>query len=386
MVLGMPHHPTSEPAEEQATDVSTDAATEHVVRVMNDAWLGLLLSFGERLGLHEVMADGVARTADEIGERAGADARYVREWAWALCAGRMAEHDVDGPDGAPRFALRPGYERALTPRGGPAHWSRITTQITALATLEDRLVDAARSGTGLPASAYEGRIVDVLAVESGPIFARVLLDEVLPLLGVEAALRSGARVLDVGCGTGQALEILAAAFPASAFVGVDQSPGSVAATRSRVADAGLTNVTTRVLDVEDLPADGPDPLAGLGGPFDLVMAANLVHDLADPAGFLRRARDLLAPGGVLYLHELGFDRDMTRNVEDEHAVGVLAFGLYHCLPLAKRRPGIAPGGMWGRESYVAALAAAGFADVTLHRAPSDPNNDTLVARVEPALP
>ncbi|MBS45988.1 MAG: hypothetical protein CMH83_23000 [Nocardioides sp.] len=360
------------------------AATDHVVRVMNDAWLGLLLSFGERLGLHEAMADGVARSTVEIGERAGVDARYVQEWVWGLVAGGMAAQVGDAD--APRFGLRPGYEVVLTPRGGPAHWSRITTQITALATLEDQLVEAARTGGGIPASSYEGRIVEVLAGESGPIFARALLDEVVPLLGVTEALEAGGRVLDVGCGTGQALGLLAGRFPEAHLVGVDQSAGSVEATRQRVAEAGLTNVEAHVVDVEDLPHDGTDstdPLAALAadGPFDLVMAANLVHDLADPAGFLARARRLLAPGGVLYLHELGFTGDLDHDTRDAHALGVLGFGLYHCLPLAKRREGIAPGGMWGTSSYVAALRAAGFTDVTVHRAPSDPNNDTILARL-----
>ncbi|WP_170931235.1 class I SAM-dependent methyltransferase [Aeromicrobium sp. PE09-221] len=351
--------------------------TEHVVRIMNDAWLGLLLSFGERLGLHEAMADGTPRTAEEIALAADVNARYVQEWVWALVAGGIADHTCSGPQEPTRFHLRPGYAAVLTPRGGPEHWSRITTQITALGALEDELVEAARTGGGLPTSAYEGRIVEVLATESGPIFATALLDEVVPLLGVHPALSSGVRVLDIGCGTGQALCLLAERYPTSTFIGCDQSPDSLDIARERVARLGLTNVTLHVLDVED----GDDPLNTFEAPFHLVMAANVAHDLADPGTFFRRIRPLLAEDGVLYLHELGFVRDMAVNITDPHAIGVLAFGLYHCLPLAMRRPGIAPGGMWGCESWVETLNAAGFPNVRVERAPSDPNNDTIIARL-----
>lgn len=352
--------------------------TEHVVRILNDAWLGLLLSFGERLGLHEAMADGAARPVEQIASAAGVHPRYVQEWVWALAAGGIVEHTAAGPDEPARFRLRPGYAEVLTSRGGPEHWSRITTQITALSTLEDAVVAAARAGGGLPASAYEGRIVEVLATESGPIFATALLDEVVPLLGVDPVLAAGGRVLDVGCGTGQALCLLADRYRASTFIGCDQSADSLTIARDRAAGLGLTNVEFIVADVED----GDDPLAELGGSFDMIMAANVVHDLADPEGFFRRIHPLLSEDGVLYLHELGFVQDMSVNIADPHAIGVLAFGLYHCLPLAMRRPGIAPGGMWGRESWIEALNAAGFTQVRVERAPSDPNNDTIIARAQ----
>lgn len=343
---------------------------DHVAQVMNHAWLALLLSLGERLGLHDVLADlDAPAAADQIAQKAGCDARYVEEWAWGMRAGGLLESFTD-TDGATRFALPDGYAPALTARGGPAHWSRITTQITALAGLENPLVEAFRTGSGLGAEHYEGRIAEVLAGESGPIFETVLLTEVIPLLGIGAALEQGVRVLDLGCGTGQALEILARAYPRCRFTGVDQSTDAIASARART--AGLrAQVDLLVADIEtDLPA----------GPFDLVMAANVVHDLSDPVGFLRRAHPITAPGGTIYLHELGFSTSMEENVADPHALGVITFGLFHCLPLAKRRPGIAPGGMWGSTSYRDALTEAGFENARIGRAPSDPNNDTIFAR------
>jgi SAM-dependent methyltransferase len=353
-------------------------ATDHVVRIMNDAWLALALSFGERLGLLDALDRLGPATASALSIETGCDERYLTEWLWALVSGGLAETsdngDGDGAGAETAFALKPGYRIPLTAAGGPAHWSRITTQISALAGLEDRLVDAAAAHHGIDAEAYEGRIVEVLAAESGPIFERALAEEVLPLLGVADRLAAGGRVLDLGCGTGESLGILAARFPASEFVGVDQSADALAATALRFDSLGH-DVVLRRADLEDQVEEWD-----VEGCFDLVIAANTAHDLADPVAFFRSVRGLLAPGGVLLLHELGFDDEMAVNAADPHAVGVLVFGLYHCVPLARRRDGIAPGGMWGRGRWVAALREAGFADVRVERAPSDPNNDSIIAR------
>lgn len=353
---------------------ATRAAHDHIVRVINDGWLALILSFGERLGLSEALAELRRADVARLSAQTGVVHRYVEDWLWAMAAAGIVDSERDA-DGTDRFSLAPGYADAVTSSGGTGNWGRIAEQLVAMASLEDRLVQAARSIGGLPASVYEGRIVDVLAVESGPILEASLVDEVVPLLGVHDRLDRGGLVLDAGCGSGEALAILAAHYPRSRFVGVDQSADAIASARARAIRLGLDNIDLYVADLED---DWP---LGVGATeFDLVLAVNVAHDLSDPHRFFRAVRDRLADSGVFGLVELGFDTDMRVNIQHPHAIGVLAFGLYHCLPLAQRRPGIAPGGMWGSRTYVDALEAAGFTDVVLTHAPSDPTNDLIIAR------
>lgn len=348
--------------------------TDHIVTVINHAWLGMLLSLGERLDVHATLADAGPRPARELARLGGYDERYLTEWLWAMAAAGIVRV---GPGADPTFELDPAYVPALTAAGGPEHWSRITTQVTAFAQLEDHLVDAFTSGAGLDALHYEGRIAEVLAGESGPIFERALLQETLPLTGLTERLEQGASIADLGCGTGSAALLLAREYPNTNVLGVDQSRTAVETATTRAREAGLTNVRFEVADLED----------NLDlGTHDLIFVANTVHDLSDPAGFFARVRTALADDGVLYLHELSAGPDMRDNARDPHALGILTFSLYHCLPLAKRRDGIAPGGMWGRDAYVDALRAAGFERIEIHNAPSDPNNDTILARpsTEPA--
>ena len=114
---------------------------------------------------------------------------------------------------------------------------------------------------------------------------------------------------------------------------------------------------------------------------DLAMAANVVHDLSDPGGFYARVAQILRPGGVLYVHEVDSSDDLAENVADPHALGKIGFSLYHCVPLAKRRPGVVPGAFFGGNRHLTLLRDHGFV-AERHYAPSDPVNLTIVARLE----
>lgn len=66
-----------------------------------------------------------------------------------------------------------------------------------------------------------------------------------------------ARVLEVGCGDGMNLLAFAAAYPNATFEGFDLAPSPVARAQQTAAEAGLTNITFRVLNALDAPATYP---------------------------------------------------------------------------------------------------------------------------------
>ena len=73
---------------------------------------------------------------------------------------------------------------------------------------------------------------------------------IIPIVpGLPQRLGSGIRVLDVGCGSGRALNALAAAFPRSQFTGYDLCDDAVAAGNSLAADQGLDNLRLEVKDL-----------------------------------------------------------------------------------------------------------------------------------------
>ncbi|GAB3964247.1 class I SAM-dependent methyltransferase [Actinoallomurus acanthiterrae] len=102
---------------------------------------------------------------------------------------------------------------------------------------------------------------------------------------------TGARLLDLGCGTGASTAALLAAAPYAEITGVDASAGMLARARAKPWPATVRFVRGR--------AEEP-PVAG---PFDGVFAAYLIRNLADPDAVLAVLRALLRPGGVLVVHD-----------------------------------------------------------------------------------
>jgi len=86
-----------------------------------------------------------------------------------------------------------------------------------------------------------------------------------------SGIRSGEKVLDVGCGTG-ALSILAkiAAGEAGEAAGIDIAPNMIARARHKANEAGL-DIDFRVASIDELPY--PD------GYFDLVTSSMMFHHL-----------------------------------------------------------------------------------------------------------
>jgi ubiquinone/menaquinone biosynthesis C-methylase UbiE len=104
----------------------------------------------------------------------------------------------------------------------------------------------------------------------------------------------GLRLLDVGCGTGASTAALLSVAPEAEIIGVDGSAGMLA---QAVAKRWPPTVRFVHSHVEDLAA------AGVDGPFDGILAAYLIRNLADPDAQLGELRSLLRPGGTLAVHE-----------------------------------------------------------------------------------
>jgi ubiquinone/menaquinone biosynthesis C-methylase UbiE len=104
----------------------------------------------------------------------------------------------------------------------------------------------------------------------------------------------GLRLLDAGCGTGASTAALLAAAPHAQIVAVDASGAMLDRARAK---PWPPSVTFAHAPVERLAA------AGVHGPFDAILAAYLIRNVADRDAVLRDLRGLLRPGGTLAVHE-----------------------------------------------------------------------------------
>ncbi len=130
---------------------------------------------------------------------------------------------------------------------------------------------------------------------------------------LEPLLPKGARVADLGCGTGS-LSVLLAEL-GHRVVGLDFAPQMVAAATSKAAAAGV--------DVVFVVGDAGEPGLVEGG-FDVVLCRHVLWAMSDPGEALARWVRLLAPGGRLLLVEgrwwsdAGLTAEQTRALVLEH--------------------------------------------------------------------
>jgi len=127
------------------------------------------------------------------------------------------------------------------------------------------------------------------------------------LLGRDEAIagldaRPGDRALEIGCGTGRNLVKLARAYPGVHLFGLDVSREMLASAAAAVTRAGFS---ARVaLGRGDATAFDPETLFGCAE-FERVMISYTLSMIPPWRDALKRALDVLSPGGSLHLVDFG---------------------------------------------------------------------------------
>lgn len=354
---------------EPTGDPLADAArtfAERMARMLNEGALALMVSIGHRTGLFDALAGAGPLPVEALAARAGCDARYVREWLGAMTTGRVVEHDPR----AGTYALPDAHAASLTRAASPANVAVSAQFLPVLGAVEDEVVACFRAGGGVPYAAFT-RFHEVMAEESAQTVLSALLEAIVPLVpGLEARLEAGVDVLDVGCGRGRALLLLARRFPRSRFAGYDLSPEAIAWARAEARRDGLHNVRFEVRDA----ARGLEE-----GAYDLVTAFDAIHDQADPAGVLAQVRRALRAGGAFLMQDIGAHAAHHDNLD--HPIGTFLYTVscLHCMTVSLAQGGAGLGAAWGVETAERMLEAAGFVVERVERLEHDAMNVYFVA-------
>lgn len=273
---------------------------------------------------------------------------------------------VDGTYSLPRE-----HAAFLTSAAGPDNLARIMQYIAIMGEVEQQIVGCFRNGGGLPYSAYP-RFHQVMAEESAGVYDTALVDVIVPAVpGLTERLQEGIDVADIGCGSGHAISVLAAAFPASRFTGFDFSEEAIEAGRSEASRLGLTNARFEVRDVASL---------GEHGQFDLLTAFDSIHDQAHPGVVLANIARALRPGGLFLMVDIKASSKVEENIEVPWGTMLYTISAMHCMSVSLGLGGDGLGTVWGRQLAVSMLEDAGFTDVDLKEIESDPFNYYFVAR------
>jgi SAM-dependent methyltransferase len=347
-----------------------DEFAGRMLELLNDGALAVMISVGHRTGLLDALAEHGPATSVELAEAAGLNERYVREWLGALTAGRIVELDPDSG----RYTLPAEHAAWLTRAASPDNLAVEAQWITSLSTVEDDIVECFRSGGGVPYERYP-RFHEVMAEESAQTVLSVLFSHILPLVPRMAErLEAGASLLDLGCGRGRALLMLAERFPASTFRGYDLSADAIAFAREQARERGLENVTFEQRDLSTFDEDA-EPEA-----FAFVTTFDAVHDQARPLALLRGIRRTLEPDGVYLMQDIQGSSYHHENVDHPGGPLLYMISAMHCMTVSLAQGGEGLGAMWGEQKARELLAEAGFGSVEVHFLEHDPFNAYFVVR------
>lgn len=347
-----------------------EAFVQQVFGDQSKVFSGLLTYLGDRLGLYRAMAGAGALTPGDLARRSGCDERSLREWL----AGQAAAGYVTYDPPTETYTLPDEHAAALADESSPALVIGGFVAIASGWADAERIAEAFRTGKGLAWHERDPRMFTGTERFYGAGYRASLVAEWLPALdGVVDKLRRGARVLDVGTGHAAPLLLMAEAFPASSFVGVDYHAPSIETANKRAAETGLAE---RVR-FEVASATGYD------GRWDLITFFDALHDMGDPVAAATHARSRLAPGGsAMFVEPRAGD-----HVEDNlHPLGQLfyAASTVFCTQMALAQPGpdggpsAALGAQAGFARLRAVLTEAGFGHV--REAAQSPVNSVVEAK------
>jgi SAM-dependent methyltransferase len=350
-------------------ELDMDKLHEFVGKMLGD--LGGAMSvpttrIGFRLGLFKALAEEPA-TASELARRAGGlTERYVREWALAQSANGYVTYDPEGD----AFSLTPEQAMVFVERDSPVYLEGAFDLVAAMIEGEPKVEHSFRTGEGVRWGDSAGCLFCATGAFFRPGYVNNIVQSWIPALdGVEAKLKAGARVADVGCGVGFSTLLMAEAYPQSRFVGFDFHEPSIEEARHHAASHNLSGrVSFEVAQAKEINDGG----------FDLVTFFDCLHDMGDPRGCARHMRNILKNDGTwMVVEPIAGDRP----ADNLNPVGRLYYNASTmiCVPTSlDQEVGEGLGAQAGEAKLSEVIREGGFSRV--RRAAEGPFNMVLEAR------
>jgi 2-polyprenyl-3-methyl-5-hydroxy-6-metoxy-1,4-benzoquinol methylase len=299
-----------------------DSFAERLFSEINAAMSCLNMYLGHRLGLFKALAESKSSNVAELARGTGCNERYLREWLECMAVGGYVDYNSE----TELYSLCPEHATVLLDKNSASYAAAFVCFIPSFARVIDPLIEAFRSGDGIPYHSYGPDTLEAVALGNRPMFLNDYVARWIPELpDVESRLRNGGRVADIGCGIGWSSICLAQGFPTVTIDALDADKASINQAMQNAREEGVADrVSFHRASAETAP---------LKPPYDLVTAFECIHDMAYPVKALRRIRELATPGGAVLVADeaVGDGIDENRN-----SLGHMMynFSVLHCLPQA----------------------------------------------------
>jgi 2-polyprenyl-3-methyl-5-hydroxy-6-metoxy-1,4-benzoquinol methylase len=309
-----------------------------------------LCYIGDRLGLFRAMADGKALTSEELAQKTNLNERYVREWLKGLVAAEYIEYKQDSD----RYFMTAEQASVLANEDSSSFVGG-AFQLTIPSVVQvHRVMEVFRKGGGLSYEELGSEIAEGIDRLHRPAFRYLLAKEWLPgVPGLKERLDQGISVLDVGCGLGRSSVVIGSAYPRSVILGLDSNAYSIERARSLAEESGVGNVEFLCATLEQLPKDKH---------YDLILALDCIHDMADPVGALKEIREAMTRDGIFFWVE---PTGSHNPIENRNPIGKMRATLspLFCLTVSLADGGAGLGTIIGEKGARKLAAEAGFSSI-----------------------
>lgn len=325
-----------------------------------------LVRIGDKLGLYKALAAGGPQSPAELAKRTTTSERYVREWLCSQAAGGYVSYaSTNG-----KFYLTEEQAFALADENSPAFLPGAFQVALAAAKAEEQIEKRFKSGDGMGWHEHHPELFIGTERFFRPGYAANLLSAWIPALeGVDAKLKSGARVADVGCGLGASTVLMAKAYPKSEFVGFDYHDKSIETAKKRANEAGVGDrIKFEVAMAKNFP----------GKDYDFVTFFDCLHDMGDPGGAAAHVHSALKKDGTWMIVE-PFSGDKPE--DNFNPIGRAYYGASTllCTPASlSQEVGLALGAQAGEKRLKEVVTSGGF--TRFRRAAQTPFNLIFEAR------
>lgn len=332
-----------------APDRKKAAALTRQVGIDFGAALCVALAFiGDRLGIFKRIAATGPITVRQLAEASGLNERYLSEWAAAMAASGYLDYEP----GTAAFSLNPEQASVLAREDNTFFMSGAFQYAIACYRQIPKLIGAFESGGGVPFVDFGLDIVEAIERLFHAGYETWVAQEWIPAVpDVHKKLSEGGLAAEIGCGAGQCIIPVAAAFPNSRFYGYDIDLTSIERARQKAAKAGLGDRVS----FEDIAAEK----LSFTDRFDLAMAFNCIHDMAQPRAVLAAVRQILKPGGALLWSEAHASDRLEENFTAQGRT-MYAASTMHCMTVSLAQGGEGLGSVIGEGLAREMAREAGF--------------------------
>lgn len=342
--------------------------SNEIISALNQGALCILLSIGHRTQLLDSMDGQGPLSSHNLAKQTGLNERYVREWLNGMVVSKVVEYEP----ASQTYFLPQEHADFLTRRSSQANLAVYAQYIPMMGGVEDHIIDSFENGGGVSYDKFP-RFHEVMAEDSNQTVLSSLVEHILPLVpGLIEKLEKGINVLDLGCGRGRALNLLALLYPNSNFVGMELSWEAINYAKKEARRLGNHNVKFQARSATNFHETAPE------AEYDLITTFDAIHDQAKPFNVIKGIHKALKDDGVYLMQDIHSSSEVQNNMD--HPVGPLlyAISLSHCMSVSLHQGGEGLGTMWGQEKAKELLQLAGFKDIRIEQLAHDFQNDYYI--------